>query len=403
MSFQQGLSGLNAAAKNLDVIGNNISNSNTVGFKGSEAQFADVFASSAGSSSATSVGIGTSVSAVRQSFGQGNLSVTSNPLDLAINGTGFYRMDTNGSVTYTRNGQFSLDKSGYIVNAAGQNLTGFPATVGGTVTTATPVKLQVSAADLVPAASTQSTAGVNLDSRVTVLPAAGFDITDPATYHGATSMSVYDSLGNSHIMSMYFVKTAANTWDAFVGNDGTLAGAGAAGTLSFTASGALASGSPFALSLPVTTGAAPISINLELTGSTQFGSNFGINSLSQDGYAAGKITGYSVGTDGMVQGRYSNGQARAQGQVALATFTNPQGLRSLGANQWGEAPDAGPALIGAPNTGNLGVLQSGALEDSNIDLTAELVDMITAQRVYQANAQTIKTQDSVLQTLVNLR
>ena len=182
MSFQQGLSGLTAAAKNLDVIGNNISNSNTVGFKGSEALFADVFASSAGGSSGTSVGIGTSVSAVRQSFGQGNISVTSNPLDLAINGAGFFRMDTNGSVTYTRNGQFSLDKSGYIVNAAGQNLTGFPATVGGTVTTATPVKLQVSAADLVPAASTQATAGVNLDSRVTALP-SDFERRPPSASH----------------------------------------------------------------------------------------------------------------------------------------------------------------------------------------------------------------------------
>ena len=403
MSFQQGLSGLNAAAKNLDVIGNNISNSNTIGYKGSEAQFADVFASAAGGSSGTSVGIGTSVSAVRQTFGQGNISVTNSPLDLAINGAGFFRMDTNGSVTYTRNGQFSLDKSGYIVNAAGQNLTGFPASLGGTVTTATPVKLQVSAADLVPSPSTQATAGVNMDSRVTALPSAGFNINDPATYHGATSMSVYDSLGNSHIMSMYFVKTAANSWDAFVGNDGVQVGAGAVGSMTFTSSGALSSGSPFALTLPVTTGAAPVAVSLDMNGTTQFGSNFGVNALSQDGYAAGKITGYSVGNDGIVQGRYSNGQTRAQGQVALVAFTNPQGLRSLGANQWGEAPDSGPALTGAPNTGNLGALQSGALEDSNIDLTAELFDMITAQRIYQANAQTIKTQDSVLQTLVNLR
>lgn len=403
MSFQQGLSGLNAAAKNLDVIGNNISNSNTIGYKGSEAQFADAFASSSGGSSGSAVGIGTSVGAVRQLFGQGNISVTSNSLDLAINGSGFFRLDTNGSVTYTRNGQFSLDKNGYVVNAAGKNLTGFPAASDGTITTATPVKLRVSAADLVPAASTKSSAGVNLDSRASALASAAFSPSNPATFNSATSMSVYDSLGNSHIMSLYFVKTGANAWDAFAANDGIQVGAGPVGALTFTTGGALSAGSPLALSLPVTTGATPIGITIDVAGITQFGSNFGVNSLSQDGYGVGKITGYAVGGDGILLGRYSNGQTRAQGQVALSAFTNPQGLRSLGANQWGEAPDSGPALTGVPDTGSLGVLQAGALEDSNVDLTAELVDMITAQRIYQANAQTIKTQDSVLQTLVNLR
>ncbi len=403
MSFQQGLSGLNAAAKNLDVIGNNIANSTTVGYKGSEVEFADVFANTAGGSSGASVGIGTAVGAIKQTFGQGNIQVTSNPLDLAINGSGFYRMDTNGSVTYTRNGQFALDKNGYIVNAAGQNLTGYPASASGGVTSATPVPLQVSAADLAPAASTKATAGVTLDSRAGALSSAAFSLSNPTTYQGATSMSVYDSLGNQHILSLYFVKTAANTWDTFAANDGVQVGAGPISTLGFNSSGALTSGSTAALTLPVTTGAAPISLALDLAGTSQFGSAFGVNSLSQDGYGAGKISGYSVGGDGIILGRYTNGQSRAQGQVVLSSFTNPQGLQSLGGNQWAEAPASGPALIGAPSTGNLGALQSGALESSNIDLTAELVDMITAQRVYQANAQTIKTQDSVLQTLVNMR
>jgi flagellar hook protein FlgE len=403
MSFQQGLSGLNAAAKNLDVIGNNIANSTTVGFKGSEVEFADVFANSAGGSSGASVGIGTAVGAVKQTFGQGNIQVTSSPLDIAINGSGFFRMDTNGSVTYTRNGQFSLDKNGYIVNSTGQNLTGYPASASGGVTSATPVALQVSAADLAPSASTSATAGVTLDSRSSVLSSAAFNLSDPTTYQGATSMSVYDSLGNQHILSLYFVKTAANTWDAFAANDGVQIGAAPVTTLGFNSSGTLTSGSTAALTLPVTTGAANISLALDLAGTSQFGSAFGVNSLSQDGYAAGKISGYSVGGDGIILGRYTNGQSRAQGQIVLSSFTNPQGLQSLGGNQWAEAPASGPALIGAPSTGNLGALQSGALEESNIDLTAELVDMITAQRVYQSNAQTIKTQDSVLQTLVNLR
>ena len=403
MSFQQGLSGLNAAAKNLDVIGNNIANSNTMGFKGSGAQFTDVFASSAGGSGSTNVGLGTAIGVVRQTFGQGNISVTSNPLDVAINGQGFFRMDTNGTVSYSRNGQFSLDKNGYIVNASGQKLTGYPPAAGGGVTTAAPVALQVSATDLAPSQTVAATAKLNLDSRQSALSSAAFNIADPATYEGATSMSVYDTLGNPHTLSLYFVKTAANSWDTFAASDGVQVGAGAAGTVGFNSSGALVSGSSIALSIPVTTGAANIAMTLDLTGSTQFGDSFGVNSISQDGYGAGKLTGYSVGSDGIVLGRYSNGQSRAQGQIALATFTNQEGLAQLGSNQWAESSASGPPLTGSPNSGNLGALQSGALEEANIDLTAELVDMITAQRIYQANAQTIKTQDSVLQTLVNLR
>ena len=403
MSFQQGLSGLNAAAKNLDVIGNNIANSNTMGFKGSGAQFTDVFASSAGGSGSTNVGLGTAIGVVRQTFGQGNISVTSNPLDVAINGQGFFRMDTNGTVSYSRNGQFSLDKNGYIVNASGQKLTGYPPAAGGGVTTAAPVALQVSATDLAPSQTVAATAKLNLDSRQSALSSAVFNIADPTTYEGATSMSVYDTLGNPHTLSLYVVKTAANSWDTFAASDGVPVGAGAAGTVGFNSSGALVSGSSIALSIPVTTGAANIAMTLDLTGSTQFGNSFGVNSISQDGYGAGKLTGYSVGSDGIVLGRYSNGQSRAQGQIALATFTNQEGLAQLGSNQWAESSASGPPLTGSPNSGNLGALQSGALEEANIDLTAELVAMITAQRIYQANAQTIKTQDSVLQTLVNLR
>ena len=404
MSFQQGLSGLNAAAKNLDVIGNNVSNSSTIGFKGSGAEFSDVFANTAAGGGGTSVGIGTSVSTVLQTFSQGNIEVTSNPLDLAINGQGFYRMSTNGTITYSRNGQFQLDKNGYIVNSQGQNLTGYPASSNGTgVTTASPTNLQVSNADQAPNASTSASVGANFDSRSTALTAAGFNMTNPATYHGATSMSVYDTLGNPHTLSMYFVKTAANNWSVFAANDGTQVGTGAVGTVSFTSSGAVSSAPAISLNLPVTSGAANIAMTLDLSSSTQFGSVFGVNSMSQDGYGSGKLTGFSVAGDGQITARYSNGQSRVQGQVVLSNFTNPQGLQPLGSNQWAETSASGGPLTGAPSSGNLGALQSGALESANVDLTAELVDMITAQRVYQANAQTIKTQDSVLQTLVNLR
>ncbi|MBL8376934.1 MAG: flagellar hook protein FlgE [Burkholderiales bacterium] len=402
MSFQQGLSGLNAAAKNLDVIGNNIANASTVGFKGSESRFADVFASSNGNGAA-SVGIGTSVSAIIQDFGQGTIEVTSNPLDVAINGQGFFRMSYNGAVTYTRNGQFQLDSQGYIVDADSKNLTGYPPAAGGGVTTASPVNLQISNADLPPLATAQAIVGTTLDSRSNALPSAGFNLTDSATYHGATSLSVYDSLGNSHTLSLYYVKTAANSWDVFAANNNVQVGAGAVGTMTFNSNGTVASAPPLALTLPVTTGAAPIAVTVDVAQSTQFGSPFGVTRVQQDGYGAGRLTGFSISGDGLITGRYSNGQSRAQGQIALTNFTNTQGLKQLGSNQWGETAASGPPLTGAPGSGNLGVLNSGSVENANVDLTAELVDLITAQRVYQANAQTIKTQDQVLQTLVNMR
>jgi flagellar hook protein FlgE len=406
MSFQQGLSGLNAAAKNLDVIGNNMANANTVGFKGAQALFSDVVASAiAGGGS--QIGIGTSLSGVLPNVAQGNINVSGNPLDIAINGQGLFRLSSSGTVTYTRNGQFGLDKDGYIVNSFGARLTGYPATASGAIVASSPADLQISSADLAPAATANAGIVLNLDSRNGTLPAAGFNLNDTTTYHSATSLSVYDSLGNPHTLTTYFVKTAANTWSVFAANDGVQAGAGAIGTLAFTTSGAIdtaATTLPFALVAPVTTGAVtPLALNLDFTGSTQFGSLFGVNELTQDGYQSGKLTGYAVSSDGIIVGRYSNGQTRAQGQIVLANFTNPQGLQPLGNNAWAETASSGQPLVGAPTSGNLGVLQSGALEEANVDITAELVKMITAQRIYQANAQTIKTQDAVLQTIVNLR
>lgn len=407
MSFQQGLSGLNAASKNLDVIGNNVANASTVGFKQSQAQFSDVFANSLAGAGGTQVGIGTKVSDVVQQFSQGNITASSNPLDVAINGSGFFRLSDNGAIAYSRNGQFHLDKDGYIVNGSGQQLTGYAASAAGVINSASPLELKISSSDLLPQATGKMNALVNLDSRNTALTAAGFDINDPATYHDSTSVSVYDSLGNAHTLSLYFVKTNSNTWDVFASSDGTQIGMGSVGTLAFQTDGtidAAATTLPFNISVPLTNGAtSPLDFGLDLAGTTQFGSGFGVNALSQDGFTSGHLAGFSIGGDGVILGRYSNGQSKALGQVALANFANPQGLQPLGNNVWAETPESGATLIGAPNTGNLGVLQAGATEDSNVDLTAELVNMIVAQRIYQANAQSIKTQDAVLQTLVNMR
>ena len=420
MAFQQGLSGLNAAAKGLDVIGNNIANSNTVGFKASEAEFADVYANSL-VGAGNLVGIGTQVSSVAQQFAQGNITSSNNPLDVAINGNGFFRMSDGGAVTYTRNGQFQLDKSGFIVNNNGQDVTGYPVDANGLIVPSSPQPLQIPTGDIAPKATSELDATINLDSRLVAPPTATFNPADPTSYNNSTSVTLYDTLGNPHLLSLYFVKTGtANQWNTFATVDGTAAtnvnlgnGAGVATALNFTTGGALTTAMPItgsinlaqvATDLGLVNGAtSPLAFSLNFKGTSQFGSNFGVSSLAQNGYTSGRLSGLAVGADGVIQGRYSNGQSRNIGQVVLASFNNPQGLKPLGNNLWAESSDSGPATIGAPNTGSLGVIQASAVEDSNVDLTAELVNMITMQRAYQANAQTIKTQDSLLQTLVNLR
>jgi flagellar hook protein FlgE len=404
MSFQQGLSGLNAAARQLDVIGNNVANASTVGFKGSEALFADVYANSVGASSGSSIGIGTTVASVQANFGQGNITATTNPLDVAINGPGFFRLDTNGAVTYSRTGQFHVDKNGFIVNAADSKVTGYGVDASGTLVAANPVPLQVSTSDLTPTATTTGGVVLNLDSRDPTI-ALPFNVSDPKTYNKASSITVYDSLGNPHTESTYFVKTAANTWSVFGSMDG--AAGVSLGNLTFKTDGTLdtvLSPMPLSVTNTLANGATtPFAFTLDFTGSTQFGSVFGTTSLTQDGFTSGKLAGFNVADDGTMVGRYSNGQSRTLGQVVLANFANVEGLQPLSGNTWAQTSESGQPLIGVPGSGNLGALQSGAVEESNVDLTKELVDMITAQRVYQANAQTIKTQDQVLNTLVNLR
>lgn len=425
MSFQQGLSGLSAAAKSLDAIGNNVANANTVGFKASQAQFADVYASSLTGAGTGEVGIGVKVASVVQQFTQGNITGTANPLDVAINGGGFFRMSDQGTISYARNGQFQLDKNGYIVNANGSRLTGYAVNSAGVLSTGAPVDLNIDTADLMPNQTTEVTAELNLDSRKTAIDQSvtPFDINDPESYHNATSVSVYDSLGNSHVLQTYFVKTAPlpadppgtlATWEVYGAIDGAVLpvpAGGNIGSITFTAMGNIDTAlttMPFAnVQLPVTTGAlSPIGgaagISIDFSGSTQVGSSFSGSGV-QDGYAAGRLSGFNIGEDGIITGRYTNGRSATLGQVVLANFTNPNGLQPLGNNVWAVTSSSGPEQVGTPGSGSLGAMRSNAVEDSNVDLTAELVNMITAQRYYQANAQTIKTQDQVMQTLVNLR
>ena len=411
MSFQQGLSGLNSSSKALDVLGNNIANANTVGFKSAEVHFSDVYAASLSGGGASQVGIGATLSSIKQSFSQGNITATNNPLDISINGGGFFRMSQAGAITYSRNGQFLLDNAGYIINDSNMRVTGFPADANGIISASSPVDLQLSASQIQPRATSDVLAGnvtatLNLDSRQAPPAVAPFNFSNPSTYNYSTALSVFDTLGVSHTMTLYFQRAAAGgPWNVYATMDGATPQA-LPSQLTFSTSGALAPGLPQTLpSWALTTGAAsPWSPGrIDFTGTTQYGSASSVDRLTQGGFATGSLTGLSVGADGVVQGRYSNGQSRNLGQVVLATFANPNGLQSLGNNQWALSSVSGPELVSSPGTGARGVLQSASIEESNVDLTAQLVSMITQQRNYQANAQSIKTQDQILQTLVNLR
>lgn len=438
MGFQQGISGLNAASRNLEVIGNNIANANTVGAKSARAEFSDVYANAAYTVGNTVAGMGVKVDAVTQQFTQGGIRTTENPLDVAINGRGFFRVAQPGvstDVSYTRNGQFQLDSAGYVVTNQGLRLQGYA--VDPTTGKASGVTgdILLPAQGIGPRVTSSAAMQLNLDARTAVPTATtpAFNLADPKSYTSATSVSTYDQQGNQQVLSVYFRKTAnANEWEVYAAHDGVpvpaLTGAGAAqdpvgrltfkadGTLDTANSGSLSGGTltagdltlaiPFSsATLPVAPSASTTSapVTLSFTGSTQFGSAFGVTQATQDGYAPGQLVGFGIAGNGMVEARYSNGKTLNAAQIALADFRNEQGLAPAGGNLWRETPASGQAAVSAPGTANLGALQGGALEESNVDLTQQLVDMISAQRSYQANAQTIKTMDQMLATLVNLR
>ncbi|MCE0799722.1 flagellar hook protein FlgE [Buttiauxella sp. A2-C1_F] len=402
MAFSQAVSGLNAAATNLDVIGNNIANSATYGFKSGSVSFADMFAGS-------KVGLGVKVAGITQDFGDGTTTNTGRGLDVAISQNGFFRMvDTNGSVYYSRNGQFKLDQNRNLVNMQGMQLTGYPAT--GTPPTiqegANPVGLSIPNTLMAAKITTTASMQINLNSTDKVPANAKFDPADSESYNKKGSITVYDSQGNSHDMNVFFVKSStANTWDVYT-QDSSVAGSPIQkGTsLEFSSSGVLTKGTASDFKTEAINGATPATFNLSFLNSMQ--QNTGSNNIvaaNQNGYKPGDLVSYQINEDGTVVGNYSNEQNQLLGQIVLSNFANPEGLSSEGNNVWAATNASGVALLGTAGSGNFGTLTNGALEASNVDLSKELVNMIVAQRNYQSNAQTIKTQDQILNTLVNLR
>ncbi|MCI0150677.1 flagellar hook protein FlgE [Paraburkholderia sediminicola] len=411
MSYQTGLSGLSAASTDLDVIGNNIANANTVGFKSSTAQFADMYANAVATAANSQVGIGTRLSTVEQNFANGTFTETNQPLDVAINGNGFFQLSNGGSVVYSRNGVFHLDKSGAIENAQGQQLMGYSPGPNGKMNAGSVGPIIISTADVPPVATKSIAAAFNLTSTDPVPSKTPFDPSDSTTFSYSQPVPIYDSLGGAQTVSVYFVKKATGSYEVYatLGSSLTPVGpnpAGDLGAITFDNSGRLTSPGASNLSFTIPNGAdggvTTQSLSLDLTGTTQYSGKNGVISLQPDGNSSGQLTSFSVGPDGVLTGSFSNGATLALGQVVLATFNNPNGLVNLGNNAYAQTSESGVAQISTPGSTNHGVLQGGETEDSNVDLTAELVHLITAQRDYQANAQTIKTQQTVDQTLINI-
>ncbi len=418
MPFRSALSGINAASEELKVIGNNIANASTTGFKQSRAEFSDVYAATEGGAS-NSIGAGVRLSAVTQQFGQGNIGFTDNKLDLAINGRGFFIVDENGTRSYTRAGSFQVDREGYVVNNHNQRLIVNNADELGNITGAVGA-LRLDNSNITPRATNILEVGVNLDSSAEAPATQPFDPEIPNSFTHSTSLTVYDSLGASHLATMYYVKgEQPNQWTTHLFIDGKNAKGAlqppyTGDVLQFDGAGALASinGTPVPpgiisyQNIQTDTGSDPLNLDINLlsaTPITQFGSKFNVNALTQNGFTSGRLSGFDINDLGIIKARYSNGQSKVLGQVSLADFSNPQGLRPLGDTSWAESFSSGAALVGTPGSGSLGVIQSGALEGSNVDLTGQLVEMITAQRNFQANAQVITTADTITQTVINIR
>jgi flagellar hook protein FlgE len=436
MSFNIGLSGLAAANKALDVTGNNIANVATTGFKASRTEFGDQYAASIkATAGSTTVGSGVQTLAVSQLFNQGNISTTDQSLDLAINGEGFFTMSDNGTKVYTRAGAFSSDKSGYIVDSEGNNLQGYAIDSSGALQTGVLSNLKIDTSNLSPKATSTMSETLNLNSSASTPTVTPFDSANVNSYNFTYNTEIFDSQGNSHQLNQYFAKdTTSNSWTMYTTIDGRnptdpTSTTPLQNSVAFTTSGALdltgtaTPGATDPAGLTVTNGVftlagwvpasqsaagtwgtngstASATISMDLSAMTQYNSTSAVTAKDQNGYATGELSSLSVDSTGSIFATFTNGQSKTIGQVAIANFANVQGLTPVGGTKWKESYASGVPVIGAPETGTLGSIQSNALEDSNVDLTAELVNLIKEQSNYQANAKTISTQSTIMQTLI---
>jgi len=405
MTFRLALSGLNAASADLGVTANNIANTSTNGFKRSRAEFSELFAVSPQGVASLAAGNGVRVSDIAQQFGQGNIDFTDSNLDLAISGSGFFTVSDGGALAYTRAGAFKTDANGYVVNSQAQRLQIYPPVDGGGFNTGSLSDLRLVTSESAPNATSEVDLVLNLPSDATPPVTAVFDATDPTSFTRATSSTVYDSLGAAHTATQYFIKTAApGTWETRLSIDGTAVGG--AETLAFSNAGVMTTPASGDITFPAyspPTGAADINLTYNFSGATQYGSTFSVNSVTQDGYTTGRLIGMDIDKSGIVQARFTNGRSLTLGQVALSNFANQGGLQQLADTNWAETFGSGQALRGQAGNSGFGLIQSGALEASNVDITTQLVNMITAQRNFQANAQMISTADSITQTIINIR
>ncbi|HMH88456.1 MAG TPA: flagellar hook protein FlgE [Steroidobacteraceae bacterium] len=404
-AFSIALSGLTAASSDLDVTANNVANADTVGFKQSRAEFADVFAAGAVNLNTSAIGEGVRLSTTAQQFTQGNIGSSGSNLDLAISGDGFFTLqDPSNGIVYTRNGQFSENKNGDVVTATGQALQVYPPTSTGGFNTGALTNLNLQTAQSSPLATTSGTVILNLPAGSTPPTGGAFDPANPATYNQSTSTTVFDSLGNSFPATFFFTQTAApGVWNVNLTVNNVLDPT--TNQLTFSPTGAVTPPASGALNFPgfaPTDGAAAMDMTFNFAQSTQFGGGFGVTSLVQNGFTTGQLSTVSIDPTGVVSAVYTNGRSTQLGQLALSNFPSPQGLKQLGNTTWAETFSSGTHISGTAGSSGFGAIQSGALEASNVDLTTELVNMITAQRAFQANAQVITTANQLSQTVINI-
>lgn len=388
MSYEIAATGLNAVNEQLDGISNNIANAGTVGYKSMTTQFSAMYAGSQA--------MGVSVAGTAQSISRGGSMVsTGNALDLAINDDGFFVMcDSAGNLSYTRNGSFETDKNGYIVNASGDYLQGYPVDGNGTLQTGTVTDIQIKTGNIPAQASSSLTFTANFDASDEAIDRTSvpFDPTISSSYTNSYTTTVYDSLGNEHSVCQYFTKTSDNTWEVQYTFDGQQQAGVSASTLTFDPnSGKLTSPTTPQTIEFQTAAAAPIDLTVDYSICTQYGSDFSVTTNTANGYASATQNGVQVDNDGKVYATYSNGERMLQGQVVLATFPNENGLDAVSGTAWVQTGESGTPLIGVPGSGTCGTLSSGMLESSNVDITNELVNLMTAQRNYQANTKVIST------------